>query len=351
MNRRKKHSKSIPLRRKSRDPHHAREAGRYERPVASREYILDTLKERGVPVEEHELERLLDIAPQDHDGFSHRLAAMLRDGEIIRNRRGAICVVEKLDLIRGRVQGHPDGFGFLVPDGGGQDLFLGPKEMREVMHGDRIVARISGMDRRGRPEGKIVEVLERGQQRLVGRLHAEHGILHVTAEDKRISQEILVSPDAVNGAKPGQVVMVEILAQPSKHAQPVARVVEVLGNYADPGMEIEIALRKHALPHVFSPAVEQLCAKIPEAVTPEDGAGRTDLSKLPLVMIDGETAKDFDDAVYCEPTRSGFRLVVAIADVSHYVTPGDALDKEALNRGNSVYFPRRDRKSTRLNSS
>jgi ribonuclease R len=351
MNRRKKHSKSIPLRRKSQDPHHAREAGRYERPVASREYILDTLKQRGVPVEERELEQLLDIAPQDHDGFSHRLAAMLRDGEIIRNRRGAICVAEKLDLIRGRVQGHPDGFGFLVRDDGGQDLFLGPKEMRELMHGDRIVARISGTDRRGRPEGKIVEVLERGQQRLVGRLHAEHGILHVTAEEKRISHEILVSPDAVNGAKPGQVVMVELLAQPSKHAQPVARVVEVLGNYADPGMEIEIALRKHALPHVFSPAVEQLCAKIPEAVTAEDGAGRTDLSKLPLVTIDGETAKDFDDAVYCEPLPSppsqggepkgGYRLIVAIADVSHYVTPGDVLDREAAGRGNSVYFPRR----------
>jgi ribonuclease R len=345
MNRRKKHNKSIPLRRRSRaphaDPHREREAGRYERPVASREYILDTLKQRGVPVEERELEQLLDIAPQDHDGFSHRLAAMLRDGEIIRNRRGAICVVEKLDLIRGRVQGHPDGFGFLVRDDGGQDLFLGPKEMREVMHGDRIVARISGMDRRGRPEGKIVEVLERGQQRLVGRLHAEHGILHVTAEEKRISQEILVSPDAVNGARPGQVVMVEILAQPSKHAQPVARVIEVLGNYADPGMEIEIALRKHSLPHAFPHAAEQLCAKIPDQVTDADREGRTDLTRLPLVTIDGETAKDFDDAVYCEPVGGGFRLVVAIADVSHYVTPADALDREALNRGNSVYFPRR----------
>ena len=329
------------MRRKSQDPHHAREAGRYERPVASREYILDTLKQRGVPVEEHELAQLLNIQPQDNEGFERRLGAMLRDGEIIRNRRGAICVVDKLDLVRGRVQGHPDGFGFLVPDAGGQDLFLGPKEMREVMHGDRIVARISGVDRRGRPEGKIVEVLERGQQRLVGRLHAEHGILHVTAEEKRISQEILVSPDAVNGAKPGQVVMVEILAQPSKHAQPVARVIEVVGNYADPGMEIEIALRKHTLPHVFPAAAEQLCAKIPDKVTDEDREGRTDLTTLPLVTIDGETAKDFDDAVYCEPAGGGFRLVVAIADVSHYVKPGDALDREALSRGNSVYFPRR----------
>jgi len=341
MNQRKKSRSTIPPRRRSRDPHHAREAGRYERPVASREFILETLKQRGVPVEERELERLLDIAPQDSDAFASRIGAMLRDGEIIRNRRNALCVVEKLDLFRGRVQGHPDGFGFLVRDEGGPDLFLGPKEMREVMHGDRVVARISGIDRRGRPEGTIVEVLERGQQRLVGRLHSEHGILHVTAEDKRISHEILVPPNESNGAKPGQVVMVELIAQPLKHAQPVARVVEVVGNYADSGMEIEIALRKHTLPHVFSPAVEQMCARIPETVTDADREGRTDLTKLPLVTIDGETAKDFDDAVYCEPAGSGFRLVVAIADVSHYVKHGDALDREAANRGNSVYFPRR----------
>jgi ribonuclease R len=340
MNRRKKTS-SIPLRRRSRDPHREREAGRYEHPVASREYILETLRERGVPVDEGELEKLMRVPAGELEGFSRRLAAMQRDGEIIRNRRNAICVVEKLDLVRGRVQGHPDGFGFLARDDGGQDLFLGPKEMREVMHGDRAVARISGTDRRGRPEGAIVEVLERGQQRLVGRLHNEHGIFHVTAEDRRVSHEILVPPNEVNSAQPGQVVMVELVAQPSKHAQPVARVIEVLGNYGDSGMEIEIALRKHTLPHVFSPAVEQLCAKIPDKVTEEDGVGRIDLTKLPLVTIDGETAKDFDDAVYCEPASGGFRLIVAIADVSHYVKHGDALDREAASRGNSVYFPRR----------
>jgi len=344
--------------------------------VPSREFILETLTQRGVPVAEDELERLLRIAPAEREAFSRRLAAMERDGELMRNRRNAICVVAKLDLVRGRVHGHPDGYGFLVRDGGGPDLFLGPKEMREVMHGDRVVARISGADRRGRPEGKIVEVLERAQQRLVGRLYSEHGVLFVTAEDKRISHEFVVPPDAVGGAKPGQVVTVEIVAQPSKHAQPVARVVEVLGNYADPGMEIEIALRKHALPHVFPRAVEQLCARLPDAVTEEDRRGRSDLTGLPLVTIDSESAKDFDDAVYCEPisphpplakggaqippspplskggARSaggfergggagGFRLVVAIADVGHYVKHGDALDLEARARGNSVYFPRR----------
>jgi ribonuclease R len=338
---RQKKSRAIPLRRRSQDPHREREAGRYEHPVASREYILETLRDQGVPVDEAELERLMRVPEREREGFSRRIAAMQRDGEIIRNRRNAICVVEKLDLIRGRVQGHPDGFGFLVRDEGGPDIFLAPKEMREVLHGDRVVARISGTDRRGRPEGKIVEVLERGQQKLVGRLHREHGILFVAAEDKRVSHKFLVPQHDSGDAKPGQVVTVEVVAQPSKHAQPVARVVEVLGNYADPGMEIEIALRKHALPYVFPRAAEQLAARIPDTVTAEDQEGRIDLSKLPLVTIDGETAKDFDDAVYCEPQAGGHRLVVAIADVSHYVKHGDALDREAATRGNSVYFPRR----------
>jgi len=341
MNQRKKHT-SRPPRRPSSDPHYEREASRYEYPVTSREFILKTLTEQGVPVTEEDLERLLHIAPQDRDAFSKRLSAMQRDGEIMRNRRNAICVVAKLDLVRGRVQGHPDGFGFLIRDDRGPDIFLGAKEMREALHGDRVVARISGTDRRGRPEGKIVEVLERGHQRLVGRLRSEHGIVFVTAEDKRISHEFLVPADAAGGAKPGQVVTVEIVAQPSKHAQPVARVVEVLGDYADPGMEIEIALRKHDLPHVFPRAAEQLCAEIPGEVTVQDREGRTDLIQLPMVTIDGETAKDFDDAVYCEPEAGGgHRLVVAIADVSHYVKHGDALDLEARSRGNSVYFPRR----------
>lgn len=346
MNQRKNRTPKRAPKRGGSDPNFEREAARYEHPVASREFILQTLTKRGVPVAEQELERLLQVPSQDREAFAKRVAAMERDGEIIRNRRGALCVVDKLDLIRGRVQGHPDGFGFLVRDDRGPDLFLGPKEMREVMHGDRVVARISGTDRRGRPEGKIVEVLERGQLRLVGRLHSEHGVLFVTAEDKRISHEFVVPPDAAGGAKPGQVVNVEVVAQPSKHAQPVARVVEVLGNYADPGMEIEIALRKHALPHAFPHAAEQLCARMPDGVIAEDRAGRTDLTRLPLVTIDGETAKDFDDAVYCEPVRgrggkAGWRLIVAIADVSHYVKHGDALDEEARNRGNSVYFPRR----------
>ncbi len=323
------------------DPFLERERLRYDEPLPSREYILQTLTEQGVPVSVDKLEQLLEISPDEHEMFTRRLSAMERDGEIMRNRRDAICVVAKLDLVRGRVQGHPDGFGFLVRDDGEPDMFLGPKEMHKALHGDRVMVRQSGVDRRGRAEGKIVEVLEHAHQHLVGRLYVEHGILFVVAEDKRISQDFLVPPAEARDAKPGQVVMVEIIAQPTKQGQPVARVIEVLGNYADPGMEIEIALRKHELPHIFPGEVEHLSGKFPDNVTDGDRRGRTDLRDLPLVTIDGETAKDFDDAVFCEPVGRGFRLVVAIADVSHYVQQGDALDREASKRGNSVYFPRR----------
>ncbi|MDH4151561.1 MAG: ribonuclease R [Betaproteobacteria bacterium] len=340
----KKPKKSTPRGKSSRraaDPFQAREAGLYEHPVPSRELILEVLVEAGVPMDEADLFAQLEIGKRERDAFGRRLGAMERDGQIMRNRRGDLCVVEKLDLIRGRVMGHKDGFGFLQRDEDGPDLFLGPSEMQKVLHGDRVMARISGMDRRGRPEGKIVEVLEHGQTRLVGRLHVEHGVTFVTAEDKRISQEFVVPAGETGKARAGQVVTVEIIAQPGRHAQPLARVVEVLGNYADPGMEIEIALRKHALPWIFSPEAEALSAKLPKTVRSADHRGRKDLRDMALVTIDGETARDFDDAVYCEAAGSGFRLVVAIADVSHYVRPGDALDVEARERGNSVYFPRR----------
>jgi len=307
--------------------------------------ILERLAGRGVPVAERELEKLMRIDRHQREGFFRRISAMERDGEIMRNRRGAICVVAKLDLVRGRVQGHPDGFGFLQRDDGGPDLFLGPREMHQVLHGDRAVCRMAGTDRRGRPEGKIVEVLERGQQRIVGRLQRAHGILFVIPEDRRVSHEFLVPPNEVRAAKAGQVVTAEIVAQPSRQAQPIARIVEILGDYGDPGMEIEVALRKHALPYVFPRQAQRRCSALPDAVRDEDYKGRIDLTNLPLVTIDGESAKDFDDAVYCERSGKGaegaHRLVVAIADVSHYVKHADPLDLEARQRGNSVYFPRR----------
>jgi ribonuclease R len=334
--------------RRTRDPYLERERARYEEPLPSREFVLATLEEQGVPVPEDELALLLEVRGPERSAFQRRLAAMERDGQIIRNRRNAICVASKLDLIRGVVQGHPDGYGFLVPDDTGPDLFLGPGEMQKVLHGDRVMARVSAVDRRGRPEGSIVEVLERAQRRVVGRLRNEHGVLIVVPEDRRLNRDFVVPPHEAGGAQPGQVVTVEILVQPARHVQPVARVVEILGNYADPGMEIEIALRKHDLPHVFSREVERLCELFPDGVTDADREERVDIRGLPLVTIDGETAKDFDDAVYCEPLvakrgarKGGYRLIVAIADVSHYVMHGDALDREAQARGNSVYFPRR----------
>ena len=323
------------------DPFLEREREQYDNPLPSREYILQLLAEKGVPIDEEDLCAQLHIEAHEEDLFSRRLRAMERDGQIMRNRKRAICVMDKLDLVKGKVQGHPDGFGFLIPEDGSADLVLSAKEMHKVLHGDTVMARVGGTDRRGRREASIVEVLEHGTTRLVGRLYEEHGIQFVVAENRRISQDILVAPGERSNAQVGQVVVLEIMQQPSKHAQPIGRVVEVLGNYADPGMEIEIALRKHDLPNEFPADAKHHAEKFAPKVVPDDYAGRESVAKLPLVTIDGETARDFDDAVYCEPSASGFRLVVAIADVSSYVKPGDALDKEALNRGNSVYFPRR----------
>ncbi len=249
-------------------------------------------------------------------------------------------------IAEGRIEGHPDGHGFLVPDGPGTRpdarwIALSAAEMRQVLRGDRARVRVVGTDARGREAGEIVEVLERANRRIVGRLHKEHGVMFLVPEDRRMPLDILIPPDQTGKGKPGQVATVELVAQPSKHAQPIGRVAEVLGNYADPGMEIEIALRKFDLPAEFSKKALALARAMPESVRPEDLKGRRDLRDLPFVTIDGETAKDFDDAVYAAREGRGFRLVVAIADVSHYVRPGDALDADARERGTSVYFPRR----------
>ena len=314
----------------------------YPTEIPSREDVLGALAGAGVPVPEDELLEQLHVrGDAEREGFGRRLAAMERDGEVLRNRRGALLLPDKAGLIKGRVVGHPDGFGFLRPEDGRDDLFLEPRQMHKVLHGDLVLARVTGVDRRGRLEAGIVEVLERANRKVVGRLFIEHGVAFVIAENKRISQDILVMPESLDGAKVGQVVVAEIVEQPTRNAEPIGRIVEVLGNYADPGMEIEIALRKHDLPHEWPPAALEQAKKLPKAVAAKDLKGRKDLRKLAFVTIDGETAKDFDDAVYCERAGKAFRLWVAIADVSHYVRPGDALDREAYNRGNSVYFPRR----------
>ena len=310
--------------------------------IPSREQILDVLRERGVPMRADELAIALGVdGSAERDAFEGRLAAMTREGQLMTNRKGQLCVVAKLDLVTGKVQGHPDGFGFLIPDAGGPDVFLGPKEMHKALHGDRATVRLIGVDKRGRPEGAIVDVVERANREIVGRVYEERGIWYLVAENKRISQDILIPPDMRGKAKPGQVVVAELFEQPSAHREAMARVVQILGNYTDPGMEIEIALRKHDLPYEFSAAAKRQAARFPHDVQKADRKDRTDLTKLPLVTIDGETARDFDDAVYCERVGQDFRLLVAIADVSHYVRDADALDADARDRGTSVYFPRR----------
>ena len=344
MERKKMSTKKLSKVRKN-DPYFEREAARYEMPLPSREYILQVVVDQGKPLSFERLCDLLDIHDNERDSFARRLAAMEREAQLMRNRKEAYILPERASLIAGRIDGHADGYGFLIPDDGSEDIFLDAKQMTKVLHRDRALVRMTGVDRKGRREAAIVEVLERANNRVVGRVLIEHGIAVVVPENKRINQDILIVPDKKTEkklkCKAGQVVMVEIIEQPTRHSQPIGRIIEVIGNYADPGMEIEIALRKHDLPFEFLADVVAEVKTLPTRVKKAEKAGRKDLCALPLVTIDDETARDFDDAVFAEKQGRGWRLVVAIADVSHYVLPGTALDREAMNRGNSVYFPRR----------
>jgi ribonuclease R len=254
--------------------------------------------------------------------------------------------------VEGTVQGHRDGHGFLVRDDRQADVYLSQQEMRAVLHRDRVKARVIRYDRKGRPEGRILEILERRKSPIIGRLLHESGIWLVAPEDKRYGQDIMVPKNAIANATAGQVVAIELTEPPSMYSQPVGRVTEVLGEIDDPGMEIEIAVRKYEVPHRFSSETIAQAAALPEKIRPADRKHRIDLTDVPLVTIDGEDARDFDDAVYCEPAfvgkrvgrtkaPNGWRLIVAIADVSHYVKPGEPLDDDAYERATSVYFPRR----------
>ena len=243
------------------------------------------------------------------------------------------------------MQGHRDGHGFLIRDDGDGDIFLPPNEMRAVLHKDRVKVRIVRQDRKGRPEGRVVEIIERPAHPIIGRLLNEGGIWIVAPEDKRYGQDILIPKVGIGVGKPGQVVVVELTEPPALFGQPVGRVKEVLGEIDDPGMEIDIAVRKYSVPHEFSAACLELARELPDKVRPQDTKDRIDLTDIPLVTIDGEDARDFDDAVYCEPAKigkaKGWRLLVAIADVSNYVQTGSAIDIDAYDRATSVYFPRR----------
>jgi ribonuclease R len=337
----RKSSSKKPVRGKT-DPHAQREAGRYQRPIASREHILGVIGDADRPPGREDLAGMLEISSDDGlEALRRRLNAMTRDGQLVRNRRGCYALADRFDLVAGRVIGHPDGFGFLVTDDEGDDVFLSARQMHALFHGDRALVRISGLDRRGRREGSVVEVLKRNTRHVVGRFFIERGVQFVSPDSKRLPQEIAVPSGEDNGAEHGQIVTVEIIEQPGKRSPPVGRVVEVLGDHMAPGMEIDIAIRSHEVPQAWPDAVEQEIEVFGDKVPAGAKRGREDLRKLPLVTIDGADARDFDDAVYCEHTPGGWRLLVAIADVSHYVQPDTALDREALERGNSVYFPER----------
>jgi ribonuclease R len=312
--------------------------------IPSREEILGVLRKSSEALQVDAIAQALNVGKDETDGLMRRLNAMERDGQIKPDRNGTWQLANSTNFVEGRVSSHRDGFGFLLVDAGGEDIFLPEKEMQKVLHGDRVQVRVTGTDRRGRPEGSIVEVTERANTHVIGRLIHENNVWLVAPEDKRLGQDIILQ-GSPGKATAGQVVSVELIEQPSRYTQPVGRIHEVLGEFDDPGMEIEIAVRKYGVPHEFSDAALKQAAKLPDEVRPADLGNRVDLRDVPLVTIDGEDARDFDDAVYCEPVKigrsKGYRLIVAIADVSHYVKPGEALDTDALERSTSVYFPRR----------
>ncbi|MEH6734097.1 MAG: ribonuclease R [Shewanella sp.] len=323
------------------DPHFEREQDKYDNPIPSREYILEYLRAQKSPVSRDKIAEALSITDEvPLEALRRRLRAMERDGQLVFTRGQSYGLPERMDLLSGTVLGHRDGFGFFKPDEGGDDLFINNRDMLMYFHGDKVLAQKAGTDRRGRREARIVRLVHERTAALVGRYHVDGGMGFVIADDRRITQEILIASEDTLGARAGDVVVVELTRRPGRFVKAAAKVTEVLGKTMAPGMEIEIALRNYDLPHTWSAIIEKKLKRIPDEVTEEDKLGRVDLRHLPLVTIDGEDARDFDDAVYAEAKPSGgWRLWVAIADVSHYVRTDSALDTEARSRGNSVYFP------------
>ena len=333
----------MPPKKRYRDPHADREAENYENPVPSRELILEVLNDHGKPMEFEQIASLLEVDEDGEVGLERRLKAMLRDAQLVQNRNGKLGVVSRMDLIPGRVQGHKDGFGFLIPDDNTQsDLFLGPRQMEKVMDGDRVLVSDAGVNRFGKKEARIVEITERVATEVVGRFRREAGISFLEPENRRITREVLVEDKNGLQPNPGDHVRATITQYPSRDHHVLVRLEEIIATPDQAGMEIEVALRRFEIPHVWPDGVEADAERFGTGVPHKAKAHRVDLRDLPLVTIDDETARDFDDAVYVERRpRGGWRLIVAIADVSHYVSPGSALDREAATRGNSVYFPNR----------
>ena len=307
-----------------------------------RQSILALLEDHGKPLRRRDLIERLDVKSTDsREILRRRLKAMIRDGQLIKNRRNAYGLPAKMDLVAGRVSAHKDGYGFVMLDEGGSDLYLSSRQMRSVLHGDRVLASVIGVDARGRREGAIREILERAHEKIVGCFVAESGIALVVPDDPRINQDVIVPLADTAGARPGQVVVAEIVQQPGERQPPVGRIIEILGESGAPGLATEIAIRNFGLPHEWPDGLEEKAETFGKKVTAAMISGRRDLRDLPLITIDGADARDFDDAVFARRRKNGWRLVVAIADVSHYVAPGSELDQEAEHRATSVYFPGR----------
>ena len=324
------------------DPNYAKELAKYDNPVPSREFILQIIRKQNSPMSKEEIFKTLAIVNEEQqEAMRRRLRAMENDGQLVFTKRKCYALPEKLDLLKGMVIGHREGFGFLQVEGKKEDFFIPNVQMQKVMHGDYVLAQPNGFDRKGRPEVRIVRVLEANKKQIVGRFFLEQGIGYVVPDDSRITRDILIPDNARLGARMGQVVVVELHPRTAPFFQPIGKITEVLGVNMAKGMEVEIAIRKHDIPHSFPSAVEKQLKKWAEDVPEEAKRGRVDLRDLPLVTIDGEDARDFDDAVFCQKQGKGWKLWVAIADVSYYVRPKSALDTEAYNRGNSVYFPNR----------
>ena len=324
------------------DPNYAKELAKYDNPIPSREFILQIIRTHNAPMTKEEIFVALGITDETRqEAMRRRLRAMENDGQLVFTKRKCYALPEKLDLLKGMVIGHREGFGFLQVEGKKEDFFIPNVQMQKVMHGDYVLAQPNGFDRKGRPEVRIVRVLEANKKQIVGRFFIEQGIGYVMPDDSRITRDILIPDNARLGARMGQVVVVELHPRTAPFFQPIGKITEVLGDNMAKGMEVEIAIRKHDIPHSFPSAVEKQLKKWVEDVPEEAKRGRVDLRDLPLVTIDGEDARDFDDAVFCQKQGKGWKLWVAIADVSYYVRPKSALDTEAYNRGNSVYFPNR----------
>jgi ribonuclease R len=326
------------------DPHAEREAEKYENPIPSREFILAVIESQGKLVKFNDLCELLSLEhDEDQESLKRRLRAMERDGQLLRNRKGGYGLIQKMNLIPGRVVAQRQGFGFVRPDEGGEEIYLSSSDMRRVFHGDRVLVQLTRVEKRGRREGVVAEIIDRAVAEIAGRLVNENGIIFVIPDHKRIQTPILITPESASKAKVGDLVVVKITHYPEHRMDnAIGEIIDVLGAHRDPGLEIDVALSNYGIPNQVSEGVENEIKGISPIVSEEAKAGRKDLRHLPLVTIDGEDARDFDDAIYTEPLKNGgWRLYVAIADVSYYVKPNTALDMQARERGNSVYFPNR----------